>query len=920
MREYKFKEIEAKWQTYWEQNQTYTTHTNTHKPTYYVLDMFPYPSGAGLHVGHPLGYIASDIIARYKRLQGFEVLHPMGFDAFGLPAEQYAIETGNHPDTFTNQNIDRYRQQLKSIALSYDWQREIKTSDPNYYKWTQWMFIQFFNAYYNQASNNAEPIVKLIQHFQNFGTENCNAFSNTQTQSFSSADWQNFSDQQKAEILNHYRIAYQGESEVNWCEALGTVLSNDEVINGVSERGGHPVIKRKMKQWFLRITAYADQLLDGLNTIDWSEAIKEVQRNWIGKSVGAEIVFSIEDATQNLTIFTTRPETIFGCTYLAIAADHPNVQNFIKPEFLEQAQNFITNQTTLNEKGRLSGDLTAGVFTGSFAKLPFNPSIKIPIYIASYVLGDYGTGAIMAVPAHDSRDYAFAKKHSIEIKPIIVEADVSQKAYEEKTGMLCNSEFLDNLSIKEAAELTINRLEAENIGKGKTNYRLRDANFGRQRYWGEPIPIIFEDNNPTPDDNLPVILPQVESYQPAGGTKSPLASATQWLNTPKGVRETDTMPGWAGSSWYYYRYIDPSNSETFADKSLINKWKTVDFYVGGAEHGTGHLLYARFWNRVLFDLGFVAEPEPFKKLINQGMIQGRSALVFRINGTNQFVSYHQKDNYETTTIRIDVNLVNGSTLRTDDFKYWRKEFAHAEFILEPDGTYIVGHEVEKMSKRWHNVVTPDEMIERYGCDAFRLYEMFLGPVEASKPWNTEGIDGVSRFLRKLWNLFFDAEGELKVTDNEPSAKELKVLHKTIKKVQDDIERFNLNTIVSAYMIAVNELTDLGCKSKSIFQDFLILLCPYAPHIAEELWQALGNSQSVTQQSFPIYDESKTIENQFEYPVSINGKLRTKLMLPLAYTKEQVEDEVKKLDLSKWIEDKPIKKLIVVHGKIINVVV
>ncbi len=923
--EYNFTAIEKRWQIFWEEEGSYRTDESSGKPKYYILDMFPYPSGAGLHVGHPLGYIASDIVARYKRHQGFEVLHPMGYDAFGLPAEQYAIDTGNHPADFTDKNIARYREQLQMLGLSFDWSREVKTSDPAFYKWTQWIFIQLFHSWYNINSDRAEEINTLIQEFEIHGNENVNAVC-TPTPSFTATAWNKMDEQEQQKILLNYRLAYIGNSEVNWCEALGTVLANEEVKDGVSERGGYPVVKRTMKQWFLRITAYAERLIQGLDTISWPEAIKEIQRNWIGKSTGAEVSFKIkgthEDAL-DLNVFTTRPDTIFGATFMVLAPEHALVSAITTEEQKNVIQDYIEQAKRKSDRERMAETKKiSGAFTGAYAINPFTGT-EIPIWIADYVLADYGKGAIMAVPGHDSRDWAFAKHFNLPILEVVKGGNVLEASYDAKDGELVNSGFLNGLMVKDAINLAISKLEEAGIGSKQINYRLRDANFSRQRYWGEPFPIIYKDDIPysVNEKELPISLPEVSSYKPSGSGSSPLAALNEWVNLPDGSRrETNTMPGWAGSSWYFLRYMSPNNNEEFISKEREQYWKNVDFYIGGAEHATGHLLYSRFWHKFLFDRGFVSTDEPFKKLINQGMIQGRSSILYRKKDSNTFVSKNLISNYETTEIRVDVNLVENDILNTDLFKAWRPEFQNAAFILEGD-KYICGAEVEKMSKSKYNVVTPDSMVAKYGCDTFRMYEMFLGPIEQSKPWNTEGIDGVSRFLKKLWNLFFDKDGNISLSEEKPDADELKILHKTIKKVTEDIERFNLNTCISSFMICVNELGALKCNKRSILEPLIILLAPFAPHISEELWQQIGNNSSINKCAYPKHNDEFLVESTFEYPISINGKLRAKLNLDLNLNKEQIEKAVLQLEeVQKWCNGNPPKKIIVVPGRIVNIVV
>ncbi len=1137
MPQYNPNEIEQKWQRFWEKNETFKATENPEKPPYYVLDMFPYPSGAGLHVGHPLGYIASDIVARFKRNKQFEVLHPMGYDAFGLPAEQFAIDTGNHPEGFTDKNIARYEDQMKKIGLSFDWSRKVKTSDPKFYKWTQWIFIQLFESWYNPKTNCAEHINDLIRDFE----KNGNTY-------FTAEQWNNFSEAEQQKILMDYRLAYIGESEVNWCEALGTVLANEEVKDGVSERGGYPVEKRKMRQWFLRITAYADRLLQDLNDIDWPQAVKDMQTNWIGKSVGAEVDFRLTpgpspmergemqgtfvaentedgrstsdsgsplpgrgaggeandpgymtsdktiwgtlktnartnrkeqteaeqilwEALRNskmgfkfrrqhaidkyiadfvclekklivevdgeihnsqkeqdefrtsilnqigfdvirftneevindlenvliqikerlnlangltpghspmegggmqgrfgaentedvqstsdsgsplsgrgaggeakIRIFTTRPDTIFGASFMVLAPEHELVSVITSQDQKSEVEKYVAQAKLKSERERKAETKVSGVFSGAYAINPFTRK-EIPIWIADYVLGDYGTGAIMAVPGHDSRDWAFAKHFNLPIIEVVEGGNVEEASYDAKEGYLVNSDFLNGLLVDQAIKRAINEIELDGLGKMKTNYRLRDANFSRQRYWGEPFPIVYKNGlpYPVPFDALPVELPEVESYKPTGSGESPLASVDRWVNTPDGRRETNTMPGWAGSSWYYLRYMDPDNDFDFVDKDKERYWKNVDFYIGGAEHATGHLLYSRFWNKFLFDRGLVSTKEPFKKLINQGMIQGVSqkiSLDKRINDQgieNYYFISSELLKDDTREIHVDVSLVDNSILDIDAFIKWRTDYK--DFIFKCEGgfwqngnftktgegsdQFRTKSEVEKMSKSKYNVINPDEVIEKYGCDAFRMYEMFLGPIEQSKPWDTKGIDGVSRFLKRFWGLFYDRDGNWLVNEDKPNAEELKTLHKTIKKIEDDIERFNLNTCVSSLMIAVNDLGGYQCHKKEILEPLVILISPFAPHIAEELWEKLGNSLSVAYAPYPAYIESYTAENSFEYPVSVNGKLRAKIELPLSLSKEQVEDEIKNMDLSKWTDGNPLKKIIVVPGKIVNVVV
>ena len=919
--EYNFNAIEQRWQEWWEQNNTYKVESNSEKPKYYVLEMFPYPSGAGLHVGHPLGYIAGDIYARYKRLKGFNVLHPMGFDAFGLPAEQYAIQTGQHPAVTTAKNIAKYKQQLKQMGFGYDWSREVITSDPQYYKWTQWIFLQLFNNWYNNSSNKAESIDNLISVFEKEGNKNVNAATD-QKEQFTAEDWKGFDEKKKSDILLNYRLAYLAWSDVNWCPALGTVLANDEVQNGLSVRGGHPVVKKPMRQWFLRITAYAQRLLDGLETIDWSEALKDMQRNWIGRSEGASIFFDIEGNDEKIEVFTTRPDTIFGSTFMVLAPEHKLVDQLTTDEQKEKVEEYKKYVESRSERDRLADvDRVTGAFTGSYAINPFTKK-QIPVWIAEYVIASYGTGAIMAVPAHDERDYKFAKKFGLEIKPVIEGSNIEKEAFEGKEGKMINSPLINGMEVKDAISKMVAEVEQRHMGKGKINYRMRDAGFSRQRYWGEPFPIVFQNNIPKPlDENeLPVTLPEVDSYQPTGSGDAPLAALEDWVHIEKGQRETDTMPGYAGSSWYFLRYMDPHNKERFTGEKAIDYWENVDLYIGGAEHAVGHLLYARFWHKFLFDLGLVKTEEPFKKMVNQGMIQGKSSFVYRIEGTNKFVSRGLKDQFATTAIHADISMVDNEVLDIEAFKKWSPDFANAEFELE-DGKYFTGTEVEKMSKSKYNVVNPDDIIEEYGADTLRMYEMFLGPIEQHKPWDTKGIDGVAKFLRKFWRLFFNEKGEWQVSDETPAPEELKVLHKTISKVQEDIEKLSFNTSVAAFMICVNDLQSLKCNKRAVLQELVILLAPFAPHITEELWHRLGNEGTVNDAPFPIFNEDYVKENTFEYPVSINGKMRTKIELPLDLPKDQVEERVLDNEIvQKWLEGNPPKKFIFVPGKIVNLVV
>lgn len=922
MSEYNFREIENKWQKIWEDQQTFQSKADTSKPKFYALDMFPYPSGAGLHVGHPLGYIASDIVSRFKRITGFNVLHPIGFDAFGLPAEQYAIITGQHPAVTTKENIAKYISQLKNIGFSFDWSKEVKTSDPAYYKWTQWIFGRLFQSYYDNTSQKAQPVSDLIKKFETEGNQNLNASCDEDTPAFTAAGWRAMTEKEKSDMLLKYRLTYLAEAVVNWCPELGTVLANDEVKDGFSERGGYPVERKKMRQWMMRITAYAERLLQDLETIDFPEPVKDMQRNWIGKSIGAQLDFETEIKDVAITVFTTRVDTLFGVTYLALAPESDLVPQLTTQEQYNAITEYIENAKHRSERDRMSDVKTvSGVFTGSYAIHPFTNE-KIPIWIADYVLAGYGTGAVMAVPAHDTRDYAFAKHFNLPIVQVIEGGNIEEGAHEGKGGTIMNSDFMDGLEEESAKKSCIERLEAKGIGKGKITYRIRDAVFSRQRYWGEPVPVYFADNIPhlIPDKELPVLLPEIDQYLPTEQGEPPLGRAADWKYNGKYPYELSTMPGWAGSSWYFYRYMDPQNEEKFASEEALHYWQDVDLYIGGSEHATGHLLYSRFWNKFLFDLGLVPKSEPFKKLINQGMIQGRSNFVYRINGTNRYVSYHLRKNYETTALYVDVNIVENDVLDTEAFKKWRPDLADAEFILE-DGKYICGSEVEKMSKAKYNVVNPDDIIEKFGADTLRLYEMFLGPLEQFKPWNTNGIDGVAKFLRKLWRLFYNEKGELHVSEEKAGTAELKAIHKTIKKVQEDIERFSFNTSVSTFMICVNELSALKCNKREVLEPLVLVISPYAPHIAEELWEKLGHEAGISSASFPKYDEQYLVEASHEYPISVNGKMRAKMNFALDMPKEDIEKQVLASEqIQKWMEGKSPKKIIVVPNKIVNIVV
>ena len=908
--DYDFRSIESKWQAKWAAEKRYKVVEDKSRPKFYVLDMFPYPSGAGLHVGHPLGYIASDIFARYKRLKGFNVLHPMGYDAFGLPAEQYAIQTGQHPEKTTNDNVARYRQQLDRIGFSYDWDREVRTCDPEFYKWTQWAFLKMFDSWYDPQQNKARPISELVDRLETTGWEDV-----------SPEQWKAASEKEKSDILMRYRIAYQGETSVNWCEGLGTVLANDEVKDGLSVRGGFPVEQKKMTQWQLRVSAYAGRLLDSLDRLDWSDSLKEMQRNWIGRSEGTEMIFDTVcgDRHMPVTIFTTRADTVFGVTFMVLAPESELVQQLTTPERKEEVEAYVAAVRKKTERERISETKSVtGVFSGSYGINPLTGE-QVPIWISEYVLAGYGTGAIMAVPAHDSRDYAFARKFNLPIIPLIEGCDVSEQSFDAKDGIMCNSGFLNGMKVKDAIEAAKDYVEAHGLGRRKTNYRLRDAIFSRQRYWGEPFPIYYKDGIPVPlpESELPLRLPEISSYKPSKDGEPPLARAKDW--TYKGYPlEKSTMPGFAGSSAYYLRYMDPHNDKALVSSEANGYWRSVDLYVGGTEHATGHLIYSRFWNKFLYDLGYVCEDEPFRKLVNQGMIQGRSNFVYRIVGTNKFVSSGLKSAYDTTEIHVDINLVHNDKLDLEAFRKWRPEFEDAEFVLE-NGEYICGWAVEKMSKSMYNVVNPDDICNSYGADTLRLYEMFLGPVEQSKPWDTKGIDGVNRFLKKFWRLFYDRDNWL-VNDEKASPAELKVLHKLIAKEQEDIENFSYNTTISAFMIAVNELGALKCSKKEILEPMVVLLSPFAPHMAEELWQNLGHDSSVTEASFPEYVAAYAAEDNVTYPVQFNGKMRFTVELPKSASPAEVEAAVRSMEqTAKWSEGKNIVKVIVVPGRIINIV-
>ena len=942
---YNHKEIEAFWQEYWAEHQTFKAQNDSDKPKYYVLDMFPYPSGAGLHVGHPLGYIASDIVARYKRHKGFNVLHPQGYDSFGLPAEQYAIQTGQHPALTTAQNIARYREQLDKIGFSFDWSREVKTSDPDYYRHTQWIFIQLFNSWYNNATDKAEPIETLIALFETEGNSKVNAASDDDTPTFTAEEWRAFSSEQQQQILLKYRLTYLAETEVNWCPALGTVLANDEIVNGVSERGGHPVIRKKMTQWSMRITAYAERLLQGLDTIDWSESIKESQRNWIGKSVGASIDFVLAGGEHKVEVFTTRPDTLFGAIYLTLAPEHPLVLQITTEEQRAEVEAYIAATAKRSERDRMADTKTvSGAFTGAYAVHPLTGK-QLPIWIGDYVLASYGTGAVMAVPAGDDRDYAFAK-HFKGAKGMpevinIFDKDISEAAFTDKEGMTYqNSDILNGCTnFGEAVAKVLAALEAKGAGKAKVNYRLRDAVFSRQRYWGEPFPVYYENGLPQMigEEYLPIHLPEVEKYLPTEEGNPPLGNATTWAwdtanhkvvsndlidNKTIFPLELNTMPGWAGSSWYWLEYMMEKDARgTFPTKAVVDYWQNVDLYVGGSEHATGHLLYSRFWNKFLKDRGFAPTEEPFKKLINQGMILGMSAFAYRLEGTNTFVSKNQIKGQSVQPIHVDVSLLKDTSdeLDIEKFKAWRKEFANAEFILEEDGKYITGREVEKMSKSKYNVVNPDDICEQYGADTLRLYEMFLGPLEQAKPWNTAGISGVYNFLRKLWRLYFNDNG-WQVTDEAPTPEMLKALHKTIKKVNEDIENFSFNTSVSQFMICVNELSSLKCHHRDVLAPLAVLVAPFAPHIAEELWKRLGNTESVTYAPYPVHEDKYLQEDSKEYPVSFNGKVRFKRAYATSMSVAEIEQAIlADPQTAEQLQGNAPKKVIVVPNRIINIV-
>ena len=912
--DYQFKQIERDWQRYWAENKVFRAENSSDKPKFYVLDMFPYPSGAGLHVGHPLGYIATDIFSRYKRLKGFNVLHPMGYDSFGLPAEQYAIQTGQHPAITTAQNVKRYREQLDRIGFSYDWDRAVMTSDPSYYRWTQWIFKELFNSWYNNDTDQAEDISSLIGKFDKEGNAKVHASQHEQ-EVFTAEEWKSYSEEKKQNILLNYRLAYLADSWVNWCPALGTVLANDEVKDGFSERGGYPVEQKLMRQWSMRITAYAERLLTGLDHIDWPEPVKEMQRNWIGKSKGSSLRF------EAIEVFTTRPDTVFGVSFVVLAPEHELVDQITTADRREEVEAYKKAAAAKTERDRMSDVKTiTGEFTGAYVKHPFTNE-DIPVWIGDYVLASYGTGAVMAVPAHDIRDYAFAKHFNLPIKQVVEGGDINIEAYDAKEGKVINSDFLNGLEVKDAMQRIIEEIEKRNLGKGKINYRLRDAVFGRQRYWGEPIPVYYKNGLPylVDDADLPLELPAVDKFLPTETGEPPLARANDWKYKNEYEYELSTMPGWAGSSWYFLRYMDPKNEQVFASKESLAYWNQVDLYIGGSEHATGHLLYSRFWTKFLKDRGYISFDEPFKKLINQGMIQGRSNFVYRVTGTNTFVSYDLRKAYKTTPLHVDVNIVTNDVLDLDKFKVSNPEYHNAEFILS-NGKYLCGSEVEKMSKSKFNVVNPDDIIERYGADTLRMYEMFLGPLEQSKPWNTNGIEGVFKFLRKYWKLFHNDAFEFVVSDEKPTKEEYKALHKIIKKVEEDVERFSFNTSVSSFMICVNELTDLKCNKREILRDLTIVLSPYAPHITEECWKLLGEQGSISYAKYPAFKEEYLVESDFAYPVSFNGKTKLNVLMPVEISEEDAKAIIlANADVQKHLDGKELRKFIFVKGKIVNIV-
>ena len=923
MADYNFKEVEPKWQKYWDENSVFKVAIDIEKPKYYCLDMFPYPSGAGLHVGHPLGYIATDIISRYKRLKGFNVLHPMGFDSFGLPAEQYAIQTGQHPSITTHNNIIRYKEQLKSLGFSYDWSRELRTSDPSFYRWTQWIFKLLYNSWYNVANDQAESIDTLTAQFLKSGNIGVALVGDQKIDSFSSKDWNHFSFEEKETVLTKYRLTYLAETTVNWCAELGTVLSNDEVKDGYSERGGHPVVKKNMPQWNMRITAYADRLLTGLNKIDWPDAIKDMQRNWIGKSIGAEIDFNFEHSKNFIKVFTTRVDTIFGVTFLVVAPESDLTLKLTTSDQSHAVTAYVEATKAKSERDRISNvKQVSGVFTGSYVLHPFTGQ-KVPVWIADYVLSGYGTGAVMAVPSGDQRDFDFAKKYKLPITQIIDAQIITEtEADPTKDGKMINSDFLNGLNPKDAMLKGIEALEKIAMGTAKVNYRIRDAIFGRQRYWGEPIPVKYKNNYPEllEEAALPLVLPEVDKYLPTADGAPPLGRAKDWCDKHQNPYELTTMPGWAGSSWYFFRYMDPHNDKDFASTKALDYWESVDLYVGGPEHATGHLLYSRFWTKFLYDKGYIKVDEYAKKLINQGMIQGRSNFVYRVKNENIYVSEGLRNQYDTYPLNVDVNIVKDDILDIEGFKSFRSDAKNAKFILEDD-KYICGWEVEKMSKSKFNVVNPDILIEKYGADTLRMYEMFLGPIEHSKPWNTNGIEGVFKFVRKFWNLFHNDDDLFEVSEAQPSKEEFKILHQLIKKIEDDIEQFSLNTSISNFMIATNELVQLKCNKRQILEPIAILIAPYAPHLSEEIWKKLDGKHSIFNATFPLFNASYLIEDSFEYPISVNGKMRVKLSFPLNTPAIEIEQAVlNHTIIKKWLDGKPPKKVIIVPKKIVNVVI
>ncbi len=923
MAEFNHREIDKKWQAYWNEQQVFKTTEDPAKTKFYTLDMFPYPSGSGLHVGHPLGYIATDIMARYKRIKGFNVLHPMGFDAFGLPAEQYAIQTGQHPAITTEENIKKYKEQLRNLGFSYDWSREVQTCDPKYYKWTQWIFSRLFQSWYNLETDKAEPIETLIRKLEKDGSRKVHAVCHDDTPDVSASEWNAFSEKEKEMMLLNYRLTYPAETMVNWCPELGTVLANDEVKDGFSERGGHPVERKKMRQWMMRITAYADRLLRNLDRLDWSPAMKEMQTNWIGKSNGCDLDFKVVDKDITLTAFTTRPDTIFGVTYVVIAPEHELLPELTTPEQKEVVEKYVQKAINRSERERIAEVKTvSGEFTGSYVINPFNEE-KVPLWVADYVLAGYGTGVVMAVPSSDDRDFRFAKHFNLPIRCVIEGTEELEDPTVKKHGKMINSGFINGMDSLDAIQATIEWAEKHGVGKARINYKIRDAVFSRQRYWGEPVPVYYDEEGIPrllPEDELPLELPQIDEYLPTETGEPPLGRAKNWKYKGKYPYELTTMPGWAGSSWYFLRYMDPHNETAPVGKEAAAYWNEVDLYIGGTEHATGHLLYSRFWNMFLYDIGVISHEEPFKKLVNQGMIQGRSNLVYKQKDKNTFVSAGLKDRYDTIELHVDVNIVDNDVLDIEKFKEWMPEYKDAEFILE-EGEYRCGMAIEKMSKRWYNVVNPDDMVERFGADTLRMYEMFLGPLEMSKPWNTHGIDGVAKFLKKLWNLFHNESGELSVSNDKPGPEELKALHKTLKKVEEDIEQLSFNTCVSEFMICVNTLSKLKCNKREILNDLVVALSPFAPHISEELWSLLGHHESVIYAKYPPYNEAYIREEQHEYPIMINGKMRTKIKFDVNLPNGEIEKGVLEDEIvRKWLDGKPPKKIIIVPKRIINVVV